>query len=162
MIKKIFLHEIEDILVSPPFNAARWQGVILHHSTLMSFEHQGKSIDHMHRNGLRQGYPPFKYGMGYHILINADGSIEVGDRWIRQLHGAHCVGYNQTHLGVCLAGNFDVMPPRQLQIDTLMRVIDFLAKYGITKWGPHWRYRDTKCPGKLAPIDIIMNVKNRR
>jgi N-acetylmuramoyl-L-alanine amidase len=57
-------------------------------------------------------------GIGYHRIINRDGSVEDGrpEYWT----GAHVRGYNKKSLGVCLIGRNDFTPD---QYSTLIWVL---------------------------------------
>jgi len=99
-----------------------WEGFTLHHTaTRPNGKHQAKAIDHWHRFG--RGWFA---GMGYHFLIEEDGMIAVGNRWRKQLNGAHEKGYNHTHIGISLVGWFD----RGKDIPTLAQIYSlvFLAR----------------------------------
>lgn len=54
-----------------------------------------KEIDRWHR---AKGW----LGVGYHYVIRRDGTVELGRPAIRP--GAHCLGYNDVSLGICLVG----------------------------------------------------------
>jgi N-acetyl-anhydromuramyl-L-alanine amidase AmpD len=43
--------------------------------------------------------------IGYHYVINRDGSIEIGRE--TEAIGAHAKGYNATSVGICLVGGLD-------------------------------------------------------
>ena len=58
--------------------------------------------------------------LGYHFVIGngthtGDGQVEVGSRWGKQKHGAHCKTpdnyYNDHGIGICLVGNFENSNP---------------------------------------------------
>ena len=67
----------------------------------------------MRRVHLGFGYP----SLGYHFLIGngngmGDGVIHVGERWVKQLPGAHARGsdadyHNRHSIAICLFGNGD-------------------------------------------------------
>lgn len=90
-------------------------------------------------------------GIGYHFLIHKNGMIEQG----RPLYaiGAHCYGYNQTSVGICSAGDFDISFPTKNQIDSASHLIAYLCqKYGLkpdsrTVLG-HRDLNQTECPGQ--------------
>ncbi len=91
--------------------------------------------------------------MGYHFLINVDGVIEVGDRWILQLMGAHTRGKNRTHLGVAWVLDGDRETPEPEQWAALKELWNILAhqfSWNINHLSFHrdWTNKKT-CPGKL-------------
>lgn len=73
--------------------------------------------------------------IGYHYVINRDGSIEKGRPINRQ--GAHTYGHNKDNIGVCLVGGVDSdLNPEDnftdVQWDALRYMISYLAGlYGI-------------------------------
>jgi len=91
-------------------------------------------------------------GIGYHYLIRKDGTIEQG----RQpgMVGAHSYGHNQTSIGVCLAGNFNIGKPTEEQMASVKELCWWLCqKYELdpSKNGVivgHRDLNDTDCPGK--------------
>jgi N-acetyl-anhydromuramyl-L-alanine amidase AmpD len=144
---------------SPPGPERDWQYIILHHSAT---DHGSAAVfDRLHR---AHGWDE----LGYHFVIgngteSADGQVEVGSRWPKQKHGAHCkvVGhpeYNDVGIGVCLVGNFDNYLPTGAQAASCVRVVQFLKdRYGIPEsriYG-HRQLKPTHCPGALFPYDTI-------
>jgi N-acetyl-anhydromuramyl-L-alanine amidase AmpD len=146
-------------LWTPPGPERRWQYVILHHSA--TDDGSASVFDRMHR---AHGWDE----LGYHFVIgngteSADGQIEVGSRWPKQKHGAHCkvVGhpeYNDVGVGVCLVGNFDHYAPSDSQVASCVRVVQFVKeRYGIPEsriYG-HGQVKPTRCPGALFPYDRV-------
>jgi hypothetical protein len=83
-----------------------WRDVVIHHSATSSGS--AASFERYHRN-VRH----WDQGLGYHFVIgngkgSRDGQIEAGDRWTRQLQGAHAgvKRFNREGVGVCVVGNF--------------------------------------------------------
>jgi len=72
---------------------------------------EGKSfkaadIDRWHKErGFGATYGGKKYHIGYHYVINLDGTVEVGRP--EALTGAHCKGHNAHSIGVCYIGGLD-------------------------------------------------------
>jgi len=137
----------------------RWRYIILHHSA--TDRGSAATFDRMHRN---HGWDE----LGYHFVIgngagSPNGVTEVGSRWPKQKHGAHCKvaghpEYNDVGIGVCLVGNFDHYRPTDAQIEACARVVRFLQqRYGIPRsriYG-HGQLKPTHCPGRLFPYDEI-------
>jgi hypothetical protein len=148
MIKQIKPEEINAVIESDkPFC---YDMIILHHTAeIVDANHDGlygEEIDRMQRAGEREGYPKFVNGMGYHFLINPGGQIEIGDRWIHQIYGAHCVekGMNHHAVGICMVGNFDKTLPTKEQLESLGQLLCFLKPAPVM---PHRAYKNTDCPG---------------
>ena len=91
-------------------------------------------------------------GIGYHYLIRKDGMIEQGR--LPDMIGAHAYGHNKNSVGICLAGNYDIGKPPEIQVDALKELTAWLCrKYGINPWKDgaivgHRDVCDTACPGK--------------
>ena len=135
----------------------RWTHIVIHHSATT---HGGaKRFDKYHRktNGWDE--------LGYHFVIGngtdtRDGFVEVGPRWRKQKHGAHCKTpdnyYNEHGIGICLVGDFTKTRPTASQLASLERLVRSLCdRCGI----PPWRVtthraitRRTQCPGDSLPV----------
>jgi hypothetical protein len=138
--------------IPPGGISRRWRYIVIHHSATPTG--CASEFDRAHRG---RGWDE----LGYHFVIGngsdtADGQIEVGSRWLRQKHGAHCKTpdqtYNQHGIGICLVGNFEQTRPTGPQMDSLVRLLRFLtAECGIpvgrivTHQGVTGR---TLCPGR--------------
>jgi hypothetical protein len=107
-----------------------WRYIVIHHSAT-DFGNAAR-FDTIHR---RKGWDE----LGYHFIITngqggPDGAIQVGSRWRKQKHGAHCGGtpgnaYNEVGIGICLVGNFNDHMPSQAQLASLDDLVEFLATY---------------------------------
>jgi hypothetical protein len=97
--------------------------------------------------------------IGYHFLIDGAGRVVEGVPAERL--GTHALGANDDNIGVALMGNFNRIHPTERQVESLTRLVAFLAlKYrqdparsGFLE--PHKHYLDPKthdvhtdCPGK--------------
>ncbi|MCP4590594.1 MAG: N-acetylmuramoyl-L-alanine amidase [bacterium] len=132
--------------------SSRWTCIVVHHSA--SSSGGAEAFDRHHRNVRKWSE------LGYHFVIGngtdtADGEIEVGSRWNKQKHGAHCKTannhYNNHGVGICLVGNLNHHPPTRSQMDSLARLVNFLMREcGIGLNGLHTHggvTRRTECPG---------------
>lgn len=110
-----------------------WRYIVVHHSATES-----GSADFFHRQHLERGWDE----LGYHFVIDngnggPDGRVEVGPRWRKQKHGAHCGGtpgneYNEVGIGICLVGNFQNRMPSERQMQSLNELLAYLmATYDI-------------------------------
>lgn len=141
-----------------PFHA--WKYIVIHHTATDSGSVE--SIDQTHRDVNRW------QGIGYHFLIGngngmADGRVEATFRWNEQLAGAHAGlrPYNETGIGICLVGNFEVSEPTPAQIAAVSRLVSGLkAEFGLSD-GQILRHGDLKptaCPGQNFPFEQIAVV----
>ena len=135
----------------------RWKYIIVHHSA--TEDGGARRFDRAHRsNGMDE--------LGYHFVIGngtdtPDGKIEVGSRWRRQKHGAHCRvsqtdsnEYNKHGIGICLVGNFEKSRPTDAQMKSLAYLTNGLLAQ--TRLRPsavsyHRDFKSTKCPGRYFP-----------
>ncbi len=108
----------------------RWTEIVLHHSA--SDTGSAAAFDSYHRNVNKWDE------LGYHFVIgngrgSGNGVIEVGPRWRKQKHGAHCKTpnnhYNDHGIGICLVGDFDESYPTSAQLASLNRLLAFLTAH---------------------------------
>ena len=139
-----------------------WHFIVVHHSAGTSGN--AAEFDKMHRevNG-------WQYGLGYHFVVgNGTGSpagwVEVGGRWIAQLHGAHAgakaTEFNQHGIGICVVGNYEEGDFPEIVYAGLRDLVVWLAKrYSIApdRILPHRDVRGepTDCPGKNFPLERL-------
>lgn len=137
----------------------RWTQIVVHHSA--TAVGGAKSFDNAHR---ARGWDE----LGYHFVIGngtstPDGYIEVGTRWTKQKHGAHCKTpdnyFNEHGIGICLVGDFTRGGPTRRQLAALERLTRFLTwacRIPVERITTH---RDvthkTQCPGANFPIAAI-------
>ncbi len=145
-----------------------WQWIVVHHSAT----HRGSAaiFDDHHRRRRRWDE------LGYHFVIgngtgSGNGQIEVGSRWPKQKHGAHCkVGQDETYnnfgIGICLVGNFETRRPTGAQMASLARLVDYLAaryRIGDLHIIGHGDVDSTKCPGRYFSFDnLFRRLRARR
>lgn len=121
---------IEPGWIPPGGVSSRWECIVIHHS---AGEVGGKwRFDRLHRA------PPRNWNeLGYHFVIGngsdtPEGAIEVGSRWTKQKHGAHCKTpdnyYNDRGVGICLVGNYENHSPSAAQMQALARLVRFLQQ----------------------------------
>ncbi len=141
----------------------RWQYIVLHHSA--TDEGNAESFDRYHREERK-----WSHGLAYHFVIgNGNGSdngeIEVGNRWKKQIHGAHTANMdlNQISIGICLVGNFEEdNKPTASQVKSLISLASYFSKrYNIPKSHivKHSQVlqKGTACPGKNFPYRQFIN-----
>lgn len=136
----------------------RWEYIVIHHSA--TEKGNAAQFDCYHRKERK-----WEHGLAYHFVIgngslSRDGEIEVGERWKRQIHGAHTANMdcNRVAIGICLVGDFENGgPPSENQIESLARLIQYLSrKYNISSSNilQHKQVyqKCTACPGKNFPF----------
>lgn len=152
MIKTIRADEALTIIKVP---LRDWKFITIHHTVhdvIVPTRHYGKIIDTDHRGGLRPGYQKFRNGMGYHFLINFDGVIEIGNRWLYQIYGAHnrtaIKSYNRISIGIAFVGNFSISGnwPTIAQRASYDEIMKTLATLDLKAY-PHNAFKATECPG---------------
>lgn len=88
-------------------------------------------------------------GIGYHRVIEGDGTVKMGRDDTRI--GAHAYGANTGTLGVCVTGNFDKEKPSPAQLEALIQTLAALCKRHGVKASGIIGHRDTiatSCPGQ--------------
>lgn len=121
---------------TPPGGFAdRWDSIVIHHSASDTSTPQG--MEDWHVNG--RGWD----ALGYHFVIGngvkyGDGRVYVGERWTKQMHGAHCKTpgnhYNNHGIGICLIGDFRSSRPTAAQMASLSKLTQFLmGQCGVSK-----------------------------
>ena len=103
-------------------------------------------------------------GIGYHLVVRKDGTIERGRPiWAVGAHAGEN-GMNAHSVGVHLSGSFDAARPTEAQIESTSKLIAYLCeKYNIPTDRQHIKgHREvgnTGCPGKnlFALLDTIVD-----
>lgn len=140
-----------------------WKYVVIHHSASVSGN--ASTFDKLHRE-----VRGWDRGLGYHFVIgngngSADGNIEIGGRWKKQIDGAHAgiKEYNQYGIGICLVGNFQNQTPSDKQLSSLISLINyFQERYHIPAENVilHRHIKETACPGTNFPYyHVLTNIK---
>jgi len=141
----------------------KWEYVVLHHSA--TNEGNADNFDKYHRDKKK-----WEHGLAYHFVIgnghgSGNGEIEVGDRWKKQLHGAHTANMdlNRISIGICLVGNFEAdNEPTNKQLESLVSLVSYFSeKYHIPKSRivrhSQVLQKGTACPGKNFPYKQFIN-----
>ncbi|MCA9242391.1 MAG: N-acetylmuramoyl-L-alanine amidase [Phycisphaerales bacterium] len=149
--------------IAPPggIQRWRWKEIVIHHSATPVASIQ--SMDNEHRNVRK-----WKDGLGYHFVIGngvktGDGQICAGNRWMRQIQGAHCKSdgnyYNEHGIGICLIGNFEESRPSPAQLASLRGLIRYLCmQTGVspTHIAGHGAITGkTECPGRFMDVASV-------
>ncbi len=148
----------------------RWSDIVIHHSGAETGD--AESLDAFHSTPRSLGGRGWDE-LGYHFVIgngtdSRDGEVEVGPRWRKQKHGAHCKTpdnwYNDHGIGICLVGNFDDHPPSPRQVAALTRLIRFLmaeCDLSVSNVRTHGGVTSqTACPGsRFVLADLVENLR---
>jgi hypothetical protein len=144
-------------------SSRKWQYIIIHHSQSPD---SGKTYSwdeieswHVKDNGWAQ--------IGYNFGIEKDDK----ERYIycigRGLDcvGAHTYGMNETAIGICVVGDFDIAPPNDIQIWLLSELCKSLMRdfsIPLDNILPHRDFNTQKtCPGKHFDMSYLYNkIKN--
>lgn len=146
-----------------------WRGFTLHCTAARQKDKpQAKEVQLWHE--MRFGST---WGMGYHFLIEGDGKIATGRRWQAQMVGAHERGFNDTHIGIALAGWFDKGKdiPTLAQLTSLFALVRLLIQtynWDLTPTSKCVRFHHESDPGKTCPgtlwqglkVDFILALRN--
>lgn len=137
----------------------RWSTIVIHHSA--TDRGGAQAFDRFHRG---KGWDE----LGYHFVIGngsetPDGFVEVGSRWHKQKHGAHCKTadqyFNQHGIGICLVGDFTQQRPTPRQMQSLSRLVNYLSyvcnippervtTHGLVN-------PETQCPGPMFSLGAV-------
>ena len=106
-----------------PTETRQWESIIIHHSATRVGSAAVFDASHRARGMIN--------GLAYHFVIDngtdgkADGFIETGPRWVRQMHGGHCrqAYINEHGIGICLVGNFSNDRPSPKQMESLVLLV---------------------------------------
>ncbi len=136
----------------------RWKYVVAHHAGIEVGNAAAYHSGHLRRR--------MEHGLAYHFVIgngrdSGEGEIEIGPRWLKQIHGGHVKNetYNEHGIGICLVGNFETRRPSAKQLASFMTLVDWLrtdAPLGTRPTFTVHRWVDrnhTVCPGRHFPYD---------
>lgn len=139
---------------------ARWRYVVGHHSAIN--RGNAKVYDRFHRERMRM-----VHGLAYHFVIgngvdSGDGQIEIGPRWLQQLHGGHVrrQEVNETGIGICLVGNFEQGRPTRRQLEAFTELVHYLRNDVAARTPRFAVHREidrahTLCPGRHFPTQSM-------
>lgn len=100
------------------------------------------------------------YHVGYHFVIEATGKV-VQTRALGE-EGAHTIGMNNSSVGVCFTGNFDVERPNKSQLNAFIKLFKKIqSQYpNLTAKDivPHRHYSTKSCFGNLLPDDYFKGL----
>jgi N-acetylmuramoyl-L-alanine amidase len=87
-------------------NPIIWKGIVVHHSLTQD----GNVVDW---GAIRNYHKSLGWNdIGYHCGLElVDGKYQYQTGRPLDMTGAHTIGLNDTHLGICMVGNFDIVTP---------------------------------------------------
>jgi LysM repeat protein len=139
---------------------ARWKYVVGHHSAIN--RGNARIYDRFHRERMRM-----VHGLAYHFVIgngvdSGDGHIEIGPRWLQQLHGGHVKrqDVNECGIGICLVGNFEQSRPTRRQLEAFTELVHYLRDDVAARPPKFSVHREidrshTLCPGRHFPTQSM-------
>ncbi len=138
----------------------RWKYIVTHHSGIEHGNARSYHAGHLRRR--------MEHGLAYHFVIgngrdSGEGQIEIGPRWLKQLHGGHVKSdlHNEHGIGICLVGNFEQRRPSARQLASYHALVDWLRDDAPLGGRPRvtvhrWVDRNhTVCPGRHFPFDDL-------
>ena len=144
-------------LVGSRHYAYPWLTITVHHSGTL----QGNA-EAFHRNHLRRRMG----GLFYHFVIGngtetADGALEVGWRWQKQVKANR-----PNDIQICLVGDFDRQVVSEAQFSTLVSLIrilreDYNIPIGAIRKHEDIKGKHTACPGKHFPFSRLIETLKR-
>lgn len=117
--------------------------ILIHHSATPSVSTNHDAVKRFHTE--ERGWSD----IGYHYTIDHGGVVRKGRE--DNVIGAHCKGFNNNSLGICLFGNFEDEQPTQAQIETLIALLKRLQETYQVPAGNVLGHKDkgaTSCCGK--------------
>jgi N-acetyl-anhydromuramyl-L-alanine amidase AmpD len=153
--KVLYTREVREATSGLRVAKGRWQMIIAHHSGTR--DGNAATYDREHR---RRG---MENGLAYHFVIgngvdSADGKIEIGQRWLKQIKGGHVRSdkVNETAIGICLVGNLDQRKPTRKQAAALRELLAYLRDEVVGRQVKFVGHREadpghTACPGRYFP-----------
>lgn len=148
----------------------KYNGIVLHHSYAPERPIWGRDYGvifnrfHSQANG-------WANGLGYQFVLTWNPSnpketrIQASYRWVNQLVGAHTLNRkkqvtdglapNETMVGLCIVGNFDINPlPPETYLEAKKFVDVLLATLNIPRTNiyGHYQFDYKTCPGKRMDV----------
>ena len=102
-----------------------WSFIVIHHSystdNKITSDYEGIKKYHTETLGWKD--------IGYHfILENIDNILIVRTGRSLEIDGAHCLGFNDKGIGICLIGNYDIQIPTTEQLSALYELCKILMQ----------------------------------
>jgi hypothetical protein len=164
-----------------------WQGIIIHHSETIddgkrndwegirafhrSYRLDGNVITEkeyfdLYRSGNKRVLAPW-HNIGYHFGIERVNDVlivQTGRPLFEQ--GAHCIGKNQTNLGLCFVGNFDEKEPDgDMYFQGALLCFHLMEQFKsitLDSIEPHNKYANKTCPGNKFSMSTLKSMIEER
>ena len=133
-----------------------WTHIILHHSATPDGQtNEWESIWRYHED--EQKWSTIGYNFG---IEEVNGILKYKIGRPLNITGGHTKGMNESAIGICLVGNYDVELPTMEKYFKIIGLCKILMEmFGIPKENikRHSDYAQKTCPGKLFKLDQIVN-----
>lgn len=136
--------------------------IILHHDGVSRSGDSFDVINAFHKDRFNM-LSSLGFYVGYHYLIEKTGAIRQARA--DDEDGAHTKGQNNSSIGICLAGNFDVDVPTMAQVESLgVLLLSLTSAYKISHSAiyPHRMFAAKTCFGMKLPDDWGQRVVRYR
>lgn len=113
---------------------------------------------HKGRGFIPRGSGPYPYA-GYHKLIRADGSVEVGRT--NDVIGTHVLGHNDHLFGICLSGGLQEDWPTEAQYYSAILEAKYYTQeygFGAERLFRHDMLNATGCPGRFNLERVVERI----
>ena len=138
---------------------------IIHHSLTKDSETVSWGAIRKWHTGQHPDSPHKWNDIGYHYGIELVGDFyEVLVGRPVNIPGAHCQGWNNSSIGICFVGNYDLAPPPDAMMKRAVEVFSpIIANLQIPYEGirPHSAYSGKTCPGKMFPMLSFVEALKR-
>ena len=148
------------------FAGRRWRKIIIHHSLTKDGNVPDWESIRKWQTGVIGGdenpyteKPMIDIGYNFGLDYYNDRYNLLAGRSL-SMDGAHTLGENVTAIGICVVGNYDLIPPTNDQLFILSSLIrELQRKFTIPRQNvlPHWAFADKSCPGKLFNLVDLRN-----
>jgi N-acetylmuramoyl-L-alanine amidase len=139
----------------------KWSGIVVHHSlTRDGAVADWDAIREYHIKNNRWQDIGYHFGIEY---VNGKIIYRLGRNL--DINGAHTKGFNDTHLGICLVGNYDLYHPENDKMTALTDLCVFLMKFFDIKLENIIGHRESyvmlgvpiekSCPGKMFDMECL-------
>lgn len=136
--------------------------IVVHHSATpvdLPLMKSIASFDKNHKERLNSPKSKLGYHVAYHFVIAGDWShLQCRDIDEIARHASNMI-VNNSSIGICFTGNFDVDKPTEAQLAKFVKIKEYLEK---ELWHLpihfHNEYAAKSCPGKNMKVELIQNA----
>jgi len=137
--------------------------IVIHHSVTPQMQDLSRAIsgiDNSHKERLHPEQNGYGLHIAYHYIIAGNGEIKATRPENEIGYHASNLEVNNTSIGICMLGHFDVEIPNEEQIKSLKNLCDDIQKrYNIITIEGHRKYAPKSCPGKNTTDQFIASLK---